>query len=168
MTLSCCGVARGRWLLKQITGSPSTGQYWLSCCVVDVQHARITGLLSSMRPVMPSPLKQKISIWATNSICWCYIFNAAAASVECRAQGRESDSSAQCGSGVFFLVKAARQSCECAPHASSQSSGITQREKKSKREKEREREAEREGEDSQELHGEGRWFYLHLQPSSHK
>lgn len=66
------------------------------------------------------------------------------------------------GLGLYL----SRQSWACAAHSSSQSSGIKERERRNQRETAGRDRAEG-GEQSGAAWG-GLWFYLHLQPSSHK
>lgn len=104
-----------------------------------------------------------LSIWATQGTCWYYIvLTQPQESVKCRwIKWLGCIELAR----VMGLYLSAGPSCACAAHSLRQSRNHTQREKKKKKS---ERDSRAEGGEQRCAAWGGLWFYLHLQPSSHK
>lgn len=177
MTLSCCGLATKGDGYSNRSGSLSSSQYWLSCCFCWCAiwlNNRVT--------------EQRADCHAVAFFLFVFFFLFPSAGAKLYGRPAEVTAAAKCAMRIELadqtappyiglscvkgsaLVGAAEQSCACAAHCSSQSSRITQR-RGEKRERDSTGGDETEGgraEREDRAAGEVLWFYLHLQPSSHK
>lgn len=161
MTLSCCGLAREGDGYSNRSGSLSSSQYWLSCCFVGVRHGRITELLSSRRAAMPSLFLYLNHIGDLLKLQPQQVCNA--------------DSVSGSNSSVYWVGSCYGVSIRQGSWAALRMcSTLFQPKPKNHTERRETRERETEERDRAEGGGQsgaawrGSWFYLHLQPSSHK